>query len=704
MYRRRRIVGFIVAIALLVAIGFGVKALVGAAQRFLQADTHAPTATADGGLFGEGGLFGPATPTPEVIVPVTGEMEILNFLMRGDLSESKRITGQLAALTERKDTTGYYANLYLAALREQGVAEDPPPSSTLANPAGSAAETVAESGSDAQTGVESGSDAQTGIESSASTAMARQLNRTASAAYRKALDLYDSPEVRFQLAQALENEADVAAALAEYAKLLPDQAALERIQALAPDPVTGCDILLKKGMATEVTAILKPLLAQTAEGSLRQQLLVCQAVAVASSGDYALAVSLFEALPEGARSLAEGAADAALADAGETSAVSLPTTHPAQVAWWYARALEGAGEAKKAIAVYGTLGSAGGERLGALLEKNGDAKGAANAYLSAPNAAAKWLGAKLSERLGRTTAALEGYLAIASGEGTLQDDAAYRAYILLKRQGNQEGEAAGTCLAILSEYPAWQERLGMEIVFPETPEGEAARPAFLDRVEQFEAEGRDELSRLELAIGRYVATPGEKLYLAQWYLDKGDTYTSVIWGMRALLDEPSRLGYQYAYPRAFEAEVTRYAEEYGMDPLLLWGIIRTESTYRPDVLSRSGAIGLMQIMPPTGQDIAGRLGVTITDEDLKNPEINVRFGAFYISAMIRQYGGDWDKALAAYNGGPGNVNKWSRDAFVKQPEDFPTVIPFDETREYITKVMEAYHRYKWLEKGAVGSP
>ena len=239
----------------------------------------------------------------------------------------------------------------------------------------------------------------------------------------------------------------------------------------------------------------------------------------------------------------------------------------------------------------------------------------------------------------------------------------------------------------------------MDIVFPETPEGEAVRPAFLDRVEQFEADGRSELAQLELAIGRYVATPGEKLYLAQWYLDREELYTSVIWGMRALLDEPSRLGYQYAYPRAFEDEVNRFAEEFSIDPLLLWGIIRTESTYRADVLSRSGAIGLMQIMPATGQDIAGRLKATVTNEDLKKPDVNVRFGAFYISAMIRQFDGDWDKALAAYNGGPGNVNKWSRDAFVKQPEDFPTVIPFDETREYITKVMEAYHRYRWIAAG-----
>ena len=681
MYRRRRIVGFMVAIVLLVAIGFGVKALVGAAQRFMQAGANTPSATADGGLFGVGGLFGPAGPTPEVIVPVTGEMEILAFLMRRDLSESKRITGQLATLTERKDTTGYYANLYLADMRELGLSEETVDASVAS--AEAASETgVATPGSDAE----------------------EAPTRDAASAYRKALDLYDSPDVRFLLAQALETQGDVAAALAEYAKLLPDQTALARVQGLQEDPVQVCDMLLKKGMAEQVLVILEPLLAQRADDERRNEWLVCQAVATARAGDHAAAAALFESLPKESRTPEDGAGDAAMADmavAGSdiASINSLPVTHPVHAAWWHARALEGAGETDKAIPLYRSLGAAGGERLGALLEKKGDQKAAASAYLSAPAPASKWLGAKLSDRLGKTEAALEGYLAITAREGGLQDDAAYRAYVLLKRQGKQNEEAAKNCLAVLSAYPAWQERLGMDIVFPETPEGEAVRPVFLDRVEQFEADGRDELSRLELAIGRYVATPGEKLYLAQWCLDKGDIYTSVLWGMRALLDEPSRLGYQYAYPRAFEEEVNRFAEEFSVDPLLLWGIIRTESTYRAEVLSRSGAIGLMQIMPATGQDIAGRLKATVTDEDLKKPEVNVRFGAFYIAAMIRQFGGDWDKALAAYNGGPGNVGKWSKDAFVKHPADFPTVIPFDETREYITKVMEAYHRYKWLEQG-----
>ena len=695
MYRRRRIIGFVVAIALLVAIGIGVKALFGAARRFVQTGAHTPSATAAGGLFGEGGFFGPAAPTPEVIVPVTGEMDILNFLMRRDLSEARRITGQLATLLERKDTTGYYANLYLAALRGQGLAELPPDDALSDAP---------NHATDASDGTANGTNAPAGEPAPPRIGTEQNPNRDAAEAYRKALDLYDSPEVRFLLAQALEAQGENAEALAVYAGLLPDQAALERVQALAPDVVAMCDILLKKDMAAEAVRLIDPLLTQVSATEPEQALRVCQAVAVARTGAYADALPLFAALPEAARTSVDGAVETALSDAGVTTAFGLPTTHPVHVAWWHARALEGAGETDKAIAVYRTLGTAGGERLGALLEKKGDAKGAASAYLSAPNAASKWLGARLSERLGRTTAALEGYLAIVDGGGSLKDDAAYRAYVLLKRQGKQDETAAGRCLSVLLDYPAWQERLGMDLVFARTPEGEPARPAFLDRVTQFEASGRTELMQLELAIGRHVATPGEKLYLAQWYLDKGDTYSSVIWGMRALLDEPSRLGYQYAYPRAFEAEVTRFAEEYGVDPLLLWGIIRTESTYRPEVLSRSGAIGLMQIMPPTGQDIAGRLGVTITDEDLKNPEINVRFGAFYIGAMIRQFDGNWDKALAAYNGGPGNVNKWSRDTFVKHPEDFPTVIPFDETREYITKVMEAYHRYKWLEQREAAAP
>ena len=133
-----------------------------------------------------------------------------------------------------------------------------------------------------------------------------------------------------------------------------------------------------------------------------------------------------------------------------------------------------------------------------------------------------------------------------------------------------------------------------------------------------------------------------------------------------------------------------------MNPHLIWAIIREESYYRADIISWAGAIGLMQIMPATGQDIASRLSMTIEDSDLTNPEINIEFGTFYIRAMLDMFSEDTDKALAAYNGGPGNVSRWSNSVLGTTKEDFPTAITFFETQEYITKVKNSYHIYKWL--------
>lgn len=658
MHRKRRLISILVAVLVLAGIGFGLKALVGTAIDWLREAKTAASgdgeADGTGGLLGSGGLLDPSG-TLESLAPLTEEEDILDFLVRMDPSEHRRVADQLDALTVRKDVMGYYANLYQAAVRET------------------------------ETGAAVQSDG----------------SGDAVTSYRAALALYTSADIRFKLAQALERQGDNAGALVEYTTLLPDEKAYEKLLLLQTDPVKIGDVLIKKGMYTKAQEYAEMELAQTTDPLIQAKLSACKAVAIAASGDYTTAKTLFEGLPDAIRpdgkALAEGAGDAAVAGSITGSAIGLSFAHPVSLTWWYARSLEGTGDADKAMGLYEKLGAAGGERLGALLEKGEKVAEAAAAFLSAPASLSKWQGAKLSERIGKTAPALEAYLELASREDRLRDDAAYRAMVLLKRQGKQDSDAAVKCLSVLQAFPSWQERLGRDIVWPSVVPGTPTRPDWLDRMEQFEGMGRSELARIQLAIGTKLASAAEKLYLAQWYLDKNDRYTSAVWGMRALLEEKSVLAYRYAYPRAFEQEVTAFAEEFNVDPLLIWAVMRTESTYRADVLSRSGAIGLMQIMPATGQDIAGRLKVSVTDEDLKKPEVNVRFGAYYIGAMIRQFEGDWDRAMAAYNGGQGNVRKWSRDAFVKKQEDFPTVIPYEETREYITKVMDAYHHYKWME-------
>lgn len=181
-------------------------------------------------------------------------------------------------------------------------------------------------------------------------------------------------------------------------------------------------------------------------------------------------------------------------------------------------------------------------------------------------------------------------------------------------------------------------------------------------------------------------------------MEKGEYYNSILWGIRSLNDKPTRRGYELAYPRGFNELVHETAEKYDLEPELVWAVIREESHFRHDAVSSAGAIGLMQIMPPTGKDIASRLGLSITEDDLLNPEINIKFGSFYVHSMLNMFEGDIDKALAAYNGGAGNVKKWMISNIGTLAEDFPTAISFRETQEYITKVRNSYYIYKWLYK------
>jgi soluble lytic murein transglycosylase len=125
------------------------------------------------------------------------------------------------------------------------------------------------------------------------------------------------------------------------------------------------------------------------------------------------------------------------------------------------------------------------------------------------------------------------------------------------------------------------------------------------------------------------------------------------------------------------------------------GVIYTESHFRDDQTSSAGAEGLMQITPATARDIARKSGgVAFEVDDLATPQVNIAYGAYYLRYLLNRYDGDVPLALAAYNGGEGNVDKW-RAASSRKGKDFRTSdIPFTETREYVQKVLDARRSYR----------
>lgn len=132
------------------------------------------------------------------------------------------------------------------------------------------------------------------------------------------------------------------------------------------------------------------------------------------------------------------------------------------------------------------------------------------------------------------------------------------------------------------------------------------------------------------------------------------------------------------YPLRFEALITAHARNYDLDPALLAAVVYTESRFRPDARSSAGAVGLMQLLPTTAQGIATRTGgKRFVESDLLDPEINVRYGSWYLRSLVRRFG-DLGTALAAYHAGPTQVETWRNDG---------EGIAFPETRAYVDGVL-----------------
>jgi soluble lytic murein transglycosylase len=146
-------------------------------------------------------------------------------------------------------------------------------------------------------------------------------------------------------------------------------------------------------------------------------------------------------------------------------------------------------------------------------------------------------------------------------------------------------------------------------------------------------------------------------------------------------------------PLAHEAEIREQARDKQLDPSLIAGVIYAESKF-VDQTSPVGALGLMQLMPDTARFIAERSGGTaFTIEDLSTPEVNIAYGSWYLRYLLQHYDGDEVKALAAYNGGIGNVEEWIAEAEARGEAFHEDQIPFAETREYVDRVREARRDY-----------
>ena len=170
----------------------------------------------------------------------------------------------------------------------------------------------------------------------------------------------------------------------------------------------------------------------------------------------------------------------------------------------------------------------------------------------------------------------------------------------------------------------------------------------------------------------------------------------VLLGCLALCFLGLRQYYRAAYPRGYQPIVEQEAAASGLDPALVYAVIRSESGFAPAAQSPVDARGLMQLTPDTFQWVRYRLGEEggVPSEVLYQPEENVRYGCANLGLLLREFGGEAE-ALAAYHAGRGSVSRWLEDSRYSRDGESLDVIPYGDTNRYVKKVLETrevYHR------------
>ena len=149
--------------------------------------------------------------------------------------------------------------------------------------------------------------------------------------------------------------------------------------------------------------------------------------------------------------------------------------------------------------------------------------------------------------------------------------------------------------------------------------------------------------------------------------------------------------WQALYPFPFENTILKWSKHRQLNPLLVTSLIRQESRFEPEIESSAGALGLMQVIPPTAKSAARNIG--LTKYSLTKPEDNVNIGTYYLDFTHKRYNNNSALAVASYNAGPNAVAKWVSRYGLKDMDEFVEKIPYRETKGYVESVFENYWNY-----------
>jgi soluble lytic murein transglycosylase len=221
--------------------------------------------------------------------------------------------------------------------------------------------------------------------------------------------------------------------------------------------------------------------------------------------------------------------------------------------------------------------------------------------------------------------------------------------------------------------------------------------------------GLDSDAARELAglSDRYSRDPDVLMALATMLNEVGAYHHALRLARARFRDKLERTGgivdpslWKVAYPTGLLPTIKGQGVN-GVDPYLVAAIIREESQYDRQAVSRVGAIGLMQVMPGTANTVAQRLGLpTVGRDDLFDQETNIQIGVHYVEQLLEQFSGNVALTIASYNAGPVVVGSWIALYPGRSQDEFIELIPYSETRQYVKRVLRSYREYIRLDKAS----
>lgn len=296
--------------------------------------------------------------------------------------------------------------------------------------------------------------------------------------------------------------------------------------------------------------------------------------------------------------------------------------------------------------------------------------------------------------------------------------------------GGERERAEGGLRQILIDHPlsfaalaaaARLESLGVALPLLPKPGNLPVAPVDLSVVLPPEA---DLLHRIGLDREAELALAEVERKVAQGFSDQGDRALCMLYQRLASAERCYRVGQSAArwqelrvyprsdrrwlwdcvYPRPYADLVQHHAANHGLEAELIYAVMRQESAFRPEVVSPAKAIGLLQILPSTGEKLANELGLPFDAEHLRQPPVNVKLGARYLRKLLDIFDDSLPLALAGYNAGPSAVLGWLEGADKLELDLFVARIPYSETRSYVERVVSNHARYLYLVGGDAAIP